>query len=91
MTVGEGEEGLGVVRDDHHPLANRVFTVGGAYKALELNAKRAINIGTRLALKILDWVEGAVKPRRHVFVPKVGTEERIIEFLKRYAGGKKYQ
>ena len=28
MTVGEGEEGLGVVQYDHHPLANRFFTVG---------------------------------------------------------------
>ena len=51
-TVGEGEEGLGVVQDDHHPLANRIFTVGGAYKALELNAKRTIDMGTRIPLKI---------------------------------------
>ena len=32
MTVGEGEESLGVVRDDHHPLADRVFTVGGSIR-----------------------------------------------------------
>ena len=51
LTVGEGKEVLLVVRDDHHPFADRVFTVGGAYKALELNAKRAINMGTMLALK----------------------------------------
>ena len=49
--VGEGEEGLGVVRDDHHPLADRVFTVGGADKYLELDSKRAINMRTMLALK----------------------------------------
>ena len=30
-TVVEGEEGLGVVCDDHHPLSNRLFTVGGSY------------------------------------------------------------
>ena len=48
-------------------------------------------MGTWLALKIYEKGEGYVKPGRHVFVPKVGTEERIIEFLKRYAGGKKYQ
>ena len=25
----EGEEGLGVVRNDHHPLFEIIFTVGG--------------------------------------------------------------
>ena len=52
MTGGEGEEGLGVVHDDHHPLAETVFTVGGAYEDLELDAKRAIDMGTSLTLKI---------------------------------------
>ena len=74
MTVGEGEEGLGVVQDDHHPLVDRVFTVGGAYGYLDINAKHAINMETRLSLKINDRGEGSVKPGRHVFVPKVGTE-----------------
>ena len=50
--VGEGEEGLGVILNYHHSLADRFFTVGGSYEALELEAKRAINMGTRLALKI---------------------------------------
>ena len=48
MTVGEGEEGLGVVHDDNNPLSIRVFTVGGAYEALELDTKRAEDTGTRL-------------------------------------------
>ena len=30
MTVVEGREGLGVVRTDDHPLADRFFTVGRA-------------------------------------------------------------
>ena len=89
-TVGEGEEGLGVVRNDHHPLAERVFTVGGANKALELNVNRAIDIGTRLDLKIHERGEGAVKPRRNGVVLKVGTEECITDFLKRFAVGKRY-
>ena len=83
------EEGLGVVWDDHHPLADRVFTVGRSYEALTLNAERAIDTGTRLALKIHERGEGAVKPGRRVFVPKVGTEERIMDFLKRYVREKK--
>ena len=88
-TVGEGEEGLGVVRNDHHLLADIVYTVEGSYEALELKSKRAINIGTRLVLKTHERGEGDVKPERHVFVLKVGTEERIMEFLKRDVGGKK--
>ena len=63
--------------------------MGGEYKALYINAKRAINIGTRLALKIHKRGEGAVKLERHGFFPKVGTEEHIMEFLKRYVGWKK--
>ena len=51
LKVVEGEGGLGVVRDDHHPLADRFFTVGGAYESLILDAKRAIDIGTSLYLK----------------------------------------
>ena len=31
---------------------------------------------------------GAVKPGRHGFVPKIGTEEHMMEFLKRFVGGK---
>ena len=46
-------------------------------------------MGTRLALKIHERGEGAVKPGRHGFVPKVGTEERMMDLLKRFAGGKK--
>ena len=75
---------MGVVRDDNHPLANRVLTVGGEYEALEIDAKHTINMGTRLALKIHERGEGAVKPGGHGFIPKVGTEERIMEFLKSY-------
>ena len=33
--------------------------------------------------------EGAVKPGRHVFDLKVGTEGRIMDFINRYMGGKK--
>ena len=81
--VGEGEEGLVVVRDDHRPITERVLTVGGAYKALELDAKCAIEMGTRLAMKIHKRGERDVKPGRHVFFTKVGTEERIMDFLRR--------
>ena len=46
LTVGDGGGGL------HNHLPDRVFTVGGAYKALEFDAKHAIVMGTRLNLKM---------------------------------------
>ena len=64
--------------------------VVGAYEALELEDKHAIAMGTRMALKIHERGEGDVKPGRHVLVPKVGTEDCIIDFLKRYVGGENY-
>ena len=45
-------------------------------------------MGTRPPLKIHERGEGTVKPRMHGFVPKVGTEERMMEFLKILVGGK---
>ena len=68
--VGEGEEVLGVVRNDYHPLSDRVFTVGGSYKALGINAKRAIDMGIMLVPKTHEKGEGAVKPGSYVFVPE---------------------
>ena len=47
--------------------------MGGAYEALELDAKRTIDMGTRLALKIYNRGEEAVKTGTHVLVPKVRT------------------
>ena len=63
-TVGEGEEGSGVVR--------------------------AVDMGTRLALKIHDRGEGAVKSGRNGFIPKVvigGAHDGLSSEVR---GGKKY-
>ena len=60
-----------------------------AYEALNLDNKRAIDMETRLSLKINERVEVAVKPGSRGFVPKVKMEECIIDFLKSYHGGKK--
>ena len=64
--------------------------MGVAYEALEIGSKHAIDVGTRLALKIHERGGEAVKPGRHVFVLKVGTKDCIMDFLKRYVGGEKY-
>lgn len=62
-------------------LASKVYTIGGAYKAGELDAKRAIDMGTRLALKIH---EKDVVPGAHVFQAPVGVEEKMFQLLHRF-------
>ena len=62
-------------------LASKVYTIGGAYKAGELDAKRAIDMGFRLALQIH---RPEVVPGRHVFQSRPSSEEKLIALMKRY-------
>ena len=66
------------------PLPTDFSRWGGANEALG-----AIGMGTRMDLKIHERGEGAVRIGRHGFVPMVETEEHMMEFLKRFAGGDK--
>ena len=66
-------------------LAGKVFTIGGAYEASELDAKRAIDMGTRLALKIDD---DEVKPGQHKFQADTGAEEKMFNTMKKVMGMK---
>lgn len=59
-------------------LADRVFTIGGAYEAGELDAKRAIDMGTRLAVKIKD---DDVVPGKHAFQADVGAEQKLYDMM----------
>merc|ERR1719201_779132 len=47
-----------------YDFSTKIYSIGGAYEALELDAKRAIDMGTRLALKIADK---SVIPGKHNF------------------------
>lgn len=62
-------------------LAGKLYTIGGAYEAGELDAKRAIDMGTRLALKIH---EDSVIPGQHNFQAGKGPEEAMIGFFNRW-------
>jgi 2,4-dienoyl-CoA reductase (NADPH2) len=62
-------------------LSKNVFTIGGAYAAGELDAKRAIDMGTRLALKIH---ESNVVPGQHIFAAKPGVEEKMYNLLQTF-------
>ena len=59
-------------------LASKVVTIGGAYEAGELDAKRAIDMGTRLALRIKD---DKVVPGQHVFNADIGAEEKLYKTM----------
>jgi len=63
--------------NDPH-LSRKVYTIGGAYAALALDANRAIDTGTRLALKIN---AAAVVPGSHKFEAGVGAEQKLFELL----------
>ena len=62
-------------------LASKVFTIGGAYEAGELDAKRAIDM-TRLALTIKD---DTVVPGQHVFNADIGAEEKFYKTMMKTA------
>ena len=62
-------------------LADYVYTIGGAFKAGELDAKRAIDMGTRLALRIH---EAEVVPGKHIFQSPVGAEEKMFHLMRRF-------
>ena len=82
LCAGQIEERTLELQSKQYPsLANKVYPIGGAYKAGELDAKRAIDMGTRLAHKIhLD----EVLPGKHVFTSSVGTEEKLFRFMKKW-------
>jgi len=67
--------------NDDDDVAKRVFTIGGAYEALELDAKRAIDMGTRLALKIHD---DSVVPGKHSFKASSSAEEKMHGVLSKF-------
>jgi 2,4-dienoyl-CoA reductase (NADPH2) len=58
-----------------------VFPIGGAYAAGELDAKRAIDMGVRLALRIH---EPEVVPGKHVFATEPGVEEKMYQFMRKW-------
>jgi 2,4-dienoyl-CoA reductase (NADPH2) len=63
-------------------LKEKVYTIGGAFKAGELDAKRAIDMATRLALAIH---QPNITPGNHVFQSPKGSEEKLFEMLKKWA------
>lgn len=63
-------------------LEKMVYTIGGAYQAGELDAKRAIDMATRLAMEIH---RDLVTPGKHKFEASISAEEKMFHFLKKWA------
>jgi len=59
-------------------FSRKIYSIGGAYEALELDAKRAIDMGTRLALKIADK---SVIPGKHIFELGPTTGQKIYHLI----------
>lgn len=72
---------LETLAQDNEALKQKVFTIGGAFFAGELDAKRAIDMGTRLATKIHDV---SVVPGQHKFEAPMSSEEKLYKVLKRW-------
>jgi 2,4-dienoyl-CoA reductase (NADPH2) len=68
---------------EHKELASKVYPIGGAFFAGELDAKRAIDMGTRLAIKIH---EPEVTPGKHNFSATPGPEEKLNNLLTKWLG-----
>jgi 2,4-dienoyl-CoA reductase (NADPH2) len=68
-----------------NPARQNVFTIGGAEQAGELDAKRAIDMAVRLALRIH---EKDVVPGNHVFSgsDEPHMEETLFKWLRRFIG-----
>lgn len=66
---------------DDAALSSKVYPIGGAYFAGELDAKRAIDMGTRLAIRIH---EPDVVPGKHNFFASPGPEEKMNTLLSRF-------
>jgi len=82
LCAGQVEENtLETASENVDVLCDKVYTIGGAYQAGELDAKRAIDMGTRLAYQIH---KDEIKPGNHVFQSSVGPEEKLFRFLKRW-------
>jgi len=78
----EKQNALEIASENVEVLHDKVYAIGGAYQAGELDAKRAIDMGTRLAYRIH---QDEVKPGNHAFQSSVGPEEKLFRLLKRFA------
>lgn len=72
---------MAVSNDEPSVPSQYVFTIGGAEKAGDLDAKRAIDMGTRLATRIH---HNGVIQGKHVFQSPPTTEEKMFQLLKKY-------
>ncbi|KAL7573593.1 hypothetical protein ACA910_008728 [Epithemia clementina (nom. ined.)] len=73
------------LRDEASPaLKRRLYAIGGAYHAGELDAKRAIDMGTRLALQLHNLTTHDAQQFVHPGPPPPGVEQSLFHLLRRF-------
>ncbi|CAJ1964596.1 unnamed protein product [Cylindrotheca closterium] len=72
---------MAVEKDQPSVPSKYVYTLGGAYAAGELDAKRAIDMGARLAARIH---QNDVAQGNHVFKAPPTTEEKMFKLLRKF-------
>ena len=77
-----GQESLRELQEPLEKLGVSTFRIGGAEEAGELDAKKAIDMATRLAAKIEDAKQG------DVFTMDIGTGAKVIEYFRNFRNKK---
>lgn len=72
---------LELAAKENGEIASKIYPIGGAFYAGELDAKRAIDMGTRLAVRIH---EPDVVPGKHHFAVTPGPEEKMNAILQKW-------
>lgn len=70
-----------IEKEASNEMAKKIFSIGGAYEALELDAKCAIDMATRLALKITDE---EVVPGKHKFQSGPDPGETMYKLINKF-------
>jgi len=76
VVICAGQEALKTLYDPLKASVKNVFLIGGAYEALELDAKRAIDMGTRLAAVIETAKTGET-------FEAPDTTDKLVSFIKK--------
>ena len=78
VVVCAGQEPMRELQDPLQKMNIPVFLIGGSQEASELDAKRAIDQGTRLAAQIEDAKSG------EVFNAPIETGHKVMKFMEKY-------
>lgn len=83
VVICAGQEPYCALLEPLKKVGKPVFLIGGSYEAGELDAKRAIDQGTRLAVQIESAKTG------DVYDAPIDLQTKVLQVAEKYLGGKK--